>query len=59
MKHLGARGASRHFVADTSGATAVEYGLVASGICVAIAGVVAAMSDVLVAMFTSVLSMFG
>jgi Flp pilus assembly pilin Flp len=59
MKHLRARDELRRFVADTSGSAAVEYTLVASAICIAIAGIVDAMGDKLVNMFTSVSNIFG
>ena len=49
----------RRLVADMSGAAAVEYTLVASAICIAIAGIVDAMGDKLVIMLTSVANIFG
>ena len=49
MKHLILR-----FVKDDSGATAIEYGLIAAGISVAIIAVVQSLGTKLVATFTSV-----
>jgi pilus assembly protein Flp/PilA len=49
MKYLVAR-----FVKDESGATAIEYGLIAAGISVAIIAVVKAVGTNLVTTFTSV-----
>ena len=43
-----------HFLRDESGATAIEYGLIAAGISVAIITVVAAVGTSLNATFTSV-----
>jgi pilus assembly protein Flp/PilA len=42
------------FVRDTSGATAIEYGLIAAGISVAIIAVVNALGGQLVNTFSSV-----
>ena len=42
------------FVNDESGATAIEYGLIAAGIAVAIITAVALLGDSLEAMFTEV-----
>lgn len=42
------------FVGDESGATAIEYGLIAAGIAVAIATIVGTVGDDLVNLFTSV-----
>ena len=42
------------FVADESGATAIEYGLIAAGISVAIIAVVQGMGSKLKTTFTSV-----
>ena len=44
----------RKFLADESGATAIEYGLIAAGIAVAIITVVATVGTSLNAIFTSV-----
>ncbi len=44
----------RKFAADASGATAIEYGLIAAGIAVAIIITVSALGDELAAMFGSV-----
>ena len=49
MKYLVAR-----FVKDESGATAIEYGLIAAGISVAIIAVVQSLGTKLVATFSSV-----
>jgi pilus assembly protein Flp/PilA len=49
MKKLAIR-----FANDESGATAIEYGLIAAGIAVAIATVVKTVGSDLEAMFTSV-----
>ncbi len=45
---------SRKFVADESGATAIEYGLIAAGIAVAIIAAVGLLGDSLNAMFADV-----
>jgi pilus assembly protein Flp/PilA len=44
----------KYFLADESGATAIEYGLIAAGIAVAIITVVAAVGTSLNATFTSI-----
>ncbi|HXG78642.1 MAG TPA: Flp family type IVb pilin [Methyloceanibacter sp.] len=44
------------FAKDESGATAIEYGLIAAGIAVAISVVVFSVGDALVAMFENVAS---
>lgn len=44
----------RKFLRDESGATAIEYGLIAAGIAVAIIGVVTTLGTKLVSTFTSV-----
>lgn len=44
----------RKFIRDESGATAIEYGLIAAGISIAIIGVVTTMGGKLVSTFTSV-----
>ena len=49
MKNLFAR-----FVKDEAGATAIEYGLIAAGIAVAIIAVVASLGSALNTTFTSV-----
>jgi pilus assembly protein Flp/PilA len=49
MKNLIAR-----FVADESGATAIEYGLIAAGISLAIIAVVNGLGTTLNAKFTSI-----
>ena len=43
-----------HFVSDESGATAIEYGLIAAGIAVAIITVVNGLGTKLTSTFTSV-----
>ncbi|PKQ04891.1 MAG: Flp family type IVb pilin [Alphaproteobacteria bacterium HGW-Alphaproteobacteria-11] len=40
-------GLTKSFAADESGATAIEYGIIAGGVSIAIAGAVALMSDTL------------
>ncbi|MGH1376205.1 MAG: Flp family type IVb pilin [Alphaproteobacteria bacterium] len=42
------------YIKDEDGATAIEYGLIAAGIAVAIAAVVALTGDSLIALFTDV-----
>ena len=42
------------FMRSEEGATAIEYGLIAAGIAVAIAAIVFSVGDELVAMFTNV-----
>ena len=42
------------FIRSESGATAIEYGLIAAGIAVAIITIVGAVGDQLVTLFTSV-----
>ena len=44
----------KRFLADEQGATAIEYGLIASGISIAIITVVASLGSALNATFTSV-----
>ena len=44
----------KRFAKDQSGATAIEYGLIAAGISVAIIGVLAGTKDKLVGTFTKV-----
>jgi len=51
MKNLVTR-----FISDESGATAIEYGLIAAGISVAIIGAVSALGTSLTGTFTSVSS---
>ncbi len=46
--------AFRKFIADESGATAIEYGLIAAGIAVAIITVVNGLGTKLTSTFTSV-----
>ena len=42
------------FIRSEEGATAIEYGLIAAGIAVAISAIVFTMGDSLVALFTNV-----
>ncbi len=42
------------FASDESGATAIEYGLIAAGISVAIVGIVGTLGDNIFAAFTTV-----
>ncbi len=44
----------RNFVSNESGATAIEYGLIAAGIAVAIIAAVGLLGDSLSSMFTDV-----
>jgi pilus assembly protein Flp/PilA len=44
----------KRFLKDESGATAIEYGLIAAGISVGIIAVVQSLGDKLVTTFTSV-----
>ncbi len=44
----------RKFIADEAGATAIEYGLIAAGIAVAIITVVGALGTKLTSTFTTV-----
>ncbi|MCB1783788.1 MAG: Flp family type IVb pilin [Alphaproteobacteria bacterium] len=44
----------RSWVSSENGATAIEYGLIAAGISVAIAAVVWALGDDLLALFTQI-----
>lgn len=48
-----------HFLRDPSGATAIEYGLIAAGISVAIIAVVQALGTNLKGTFTSVSNALG
>ncbi|MEC9367843.1 MAG: Flp family type IVb pilin [Pseudomonadota bacterium] len=54
MKNLSAR-----FVKDESGATAIEYGLIAAGISVAIVAVLPQIGAALLGAFTTVLGGLG
>ena len=47
------------FLRDQSGATAIEYGLIAACIALAIIAAVGMTGDKLVALFTSLLAAFG
>tara|TARA_R110002072_G_scaffold240220_3_gene398256 strand:+ start:853 stop:1068 length:216 start_codon:yes stop_codon:yes gene_type:complete len=44
----------KHFAKNESGATAIEYGLIAAGISVAIVGIVGTLGDNILAAFTTV-----
>ncbi len=44
----------REFISDESGATAIEYGLIAAGIAVAIIAAVGLLGDSLASMFGTV-----
>jgi pilus assembly protein Flp/PilA len=46
--------AAKRLIRDESGATAIEYGLIAAGISVAIIGVLGGMKDKLVSTLTKV-----
>jgi len=48
-----------HFLRDSSGATAIEYGLIAAGISVAIIAVVQGLGTNLKGTFTSVSNALG
>jgi pilus assembly protein Flp/PilA len=50
---------AKRFARDESGATAIEYGLIAAGIAVAIIAVVKGLGDKLVATFNKVDSALG
>ena len=47
------------FAKDESGATAIEYGLIAAGISVAIIGIVFIIGTQLTALFTNVSTLLG
>jgi pilus assembly protein Flp/PilA len=49
----------RKFLRDESGATAIEYGLIAAGIALAIIAAVGMTGDRLVQLFTSLLNAFA
>ncbi len=44
----------KHFAKNESGATAIEYGLIAAGISVAIVGIVGTLGTNILAAFTTV-----
>jgi len=48
-----------HFVSDESGATAIEYGLIAAGISVAIIAVVQGLGSKLTATFQTISDKLG
>ena len=50
---------ARKFFKNTSGATAIEYGLIAAGIAIAIVAVVGLLGDQLSALFTQVANALG
>jgi pilus assembly protein Flp/PilA len=54
LSRFGRGSVARRFIEDTSGATAIEYGLIAAGISVAIIAVVQGLGSKLVSTFTSV-----
>ena len=47
------------FAQDTSGATAIEYGLIAAGISVAIIGILGTLSGSIITAFTKVATAIG
>ena len=49
----------REFISDESGATAIEYGLIAAGIAVAIIAAVGLLGDSLSSIFTDLSTEFG
>jgi pilus assembly protein Flp/PilA len=49
----------KRFVSDESGATAIEYGLIAAGISVAIIAVVNSLGSQLKATFTTITTQLG
>jgi len=49
----------RKFLADEEGATAIEYGLIAALLALAIIAAVGMTGDRLIAMFSSLLNAFG
>ena len=49
----------KKFIRDESGATAIEYGLIAAGIAVAIITVVQGLGDKLQSIFTDVTTKLG
>jgi pilus assembly protein Flp/PilA len=54
MAHIGPMQTIRRFLADESGATAIEYGLIAAGISLAIIAVVNGIGVKLNAKFTAI-----
>ena len=50
---------SRQFQKDVSGATAIEYGLIAAGIAVVIIGALALVGNQLTAMFAAITAALG
>ena len=50
---------AKQLVRNTSGATAIEYGLIAAGIAIAIVAVVGLLGDQLAALFTTVTDELG
>lgn len=49
----------KHFANDESGATAIEYGLIAAGISVAIVAIVGTLGTNILAAFTTVANGIG
>lgn len=50
--------AFKRFLADESGATAIEYGLICAGIGVAIIAIIKALGENLIAKLTTLLNFF-
>jgi len=50
---------AQKLIRNTSGATAIEYGLIAAGIAIAIVAVVGLLGDQLAALFTTVSDELG
>jgi pilus assembly protein Flp/PilA len=59
LQEAGMKSAFIRFMRDTSGATAIEYGLIAAGISVAIIATVNALGGQLQNTFTSVSTQLG
>lgn len=49
----------RRFLADDSGATAIEYGLIAALVSVAIIGILGTLGDNLITTFTTIATELG
>jgi pilus assembly protein Flp/PilA len=49
---------SKRLLADESGATAIEYGLICAGIAVALLAIIASLGGDLVALLTTLLNAF-
>ena len=50
--------AFRHFVADESGATAIEYGLICAGIAAALIALINSLGENLITLLTRLLDAF-